>query len=157
MINSAVAVAAVTVTPQVATPTISLPSGTYPVSTTLTMNCATFGATLRYTLDGSTPTANSAIYAGGTLTLSSNPTIVTVVAFKSGYAASLPATAQYSVLPYAAAPTISLASGTYTTPATVTLSSTTPGATFLYTLDGSSPTGLNAVQYSGSIGCRLVP
>ena len=153
MTASTVAVTTVTVTPQVATPVISLASGTYPTGTTLTMTCATFGATMRYTLDGSTPTANSPIYAGGTFTLTTNPTVLTVIAFKSGgFAPSNAATATYSVLPYAVAPSFSLVSGSYISPASVTLSSTTPGATFYYTLDGTSPTGATAVKYSGPIG-----
>lgn len=49
----------------------------------------------------------------------------------------------------ALAPSFSPASGTYTTPQTVTLSSATSGATIRYTLDGSAPSATNGIVYSG--------
>jgi photosystem II stability/assembly factor-like uncharacterized protein len=45
----------------------------------------------------------------------------------------------------AAAPTFSPAAGLYTAPVSVTLSTTTPGATIYYTLDGNAPTTSSAV------------
>ena len=48
------------------------------------------------------------------------------------------------------APTFSLAEGEYSSTQKVTLSTTTPGATIYYTIDGSTPT-TNSVQYTGAI------
>ena len=52
--------------------------------------------------------------------------------------------------PTAAAPTFSPAAGTYTSAQSVTLASTTPGATFYYTTNGTTPTTASTF-YSGPI------
>ena len=54
------------------------------------------------------------------------------------------------ILPLASSPTFSVASGTYLTPQTVTISDTTAGATIYYTTNGTTPTASSAV-YSGAI------
>ena len=56
------------------------------------------------------------------------------------------ATATYTIK--AAAPTFSPAGGTYTAPQTVTLSSSTTGATIRYTLDGSTPSDTAGTVYT---------
>jgi N-acetylneuraminic acid mutarotase len=57
----------------------------------------------------------------------------------------LPAT-----LPQAATPTLSVASGTYTSIQTVTIGDTTPGETIYYTTNGTAP-NINSSVYSGAI------
>lgn len=52
--------------------------------------------------------------------------------------------------PVAATPTFSPAGGTYTSAQSVTISTTTPGATIYYTTDGSTPTTASAV-YTGAV------
>jgi C1A family cysteine protease len=53
---------AVTGTGPVATPTFSPPAGTYTSVQSVTINCTTSGATIRYTTDGSDPTESSPAY-----------------------------------------------------------------------------------------------
>lgn len=63
--------------PTVATPVITITSGT------ATITCATDGATIYYTLDGSTPTTSSTVYSTG-VAVSAGATIKAIAA-KDGY------------------------------------------------------------------------
>jgi hypothetical protein len=77
--------AAVTTTPApvtVNTPTISPNGGTFSNSVNVTLASTTSGATIRYTTDGSTPTANSTLYSTA-FSLTSSATIK-AIAFSSG-------------------------------------------------------------------------
>ena len=134
---------------QVATPTFSPTGGTYTEAQSVTINCATSGATIHYTTDGTTPTTSSASYSGA-ISVSSTTTIK-AIAVKSGMTNSEVTTATYTInLPQVETPTFSPAAGTYTSAQSVTISSATSGATIHYTTDGSSPTTSSAT-YSGAI------
>ena len=78
----------------VATPTFAPATGTYFESQSVTIACATEGATIRYTTDGSDPTESSELYSSA-LTISETTT-VKAKAFKIGYLASNIATATYT-------------------------------------------------------------
>ena len=56
----------------------------------------------------------------------------------------------YSAFPPAAAPSFSLAGGTYNTPQMLTLTDATPGATIHYTTNGTTPTATSTL-YAGPI------
>ncbi len=80
----------------VATPVIN-PAGlqyTTPVSN-ITIACSTAGATIRYTIDGTTPTASSTLYTGP-LAFDSATVIVRAKAFKAGLADSSVSTATFT-------------------------------------------------------------
>ena len=136
---------------QVATPTIS-PYGT---STTgpvnVSISSATSGATLRYTVNGSDPTANSPIYSG-TITLTASAT-VKAKAFKSGMTDSATASASYSiVIPVqqrVATPTITPGSLSASAPVNVSITCATGGATIYYSINGSDPTTAST-KYTGA-------
>ena len=78
----------------VATPTFSPIGGRYAEAQTVTINCATNGASIYYTLDGSTPTASSTPYTSA-LTISQTTTIK-AVAVKDNEQSAV-ATATYTI------------------------------------------------------------
>ena len=80
----------------VATPTFNPAGGTYYEPQSVTISCATQGATICYTTDGNEPTENSQQYSIGTSLNISETTTLKAKAFKSGYIASPTATATYT-------------------------------------------------------------
>ncbi|HOW97223.1 MAG TPA: chitobiase/beta-hexosaminidase C-terminal domain-containing protein [Kiritimatiellia bacterium] len=82
-----------------ATPVITPAGGAFSGSVTFSLSCATAGATIRYTLDGTEPTASSAAYAGP-YALKGSAT-VKAKAFKSGLVNSATAVAVFTVNPSA--------------------------------------------------------
>ncbi len=122
---------------RVATPALSYASGTYNYSLSVTVTCATAGATIRYTSDGIDPTETSPIVtSGATVAIAQNATLK-ARAWKPGSGTSNLAEATYTFVPYA--PYFSPGGGNYTTAKTVTIASSTAGAELRYTLDGSTP------------------
>jgi hypothetical protein len=149
---SAVATAAYTITPPAAAPAFSLPGGTYTGAVSVTLTDATAGATIYYTTNGTTPTASSTKYTGA-IAIPATPGLtetVEAIAVAAGYTSSPVATAVYTIMPPAATPVISPASGTYTSVQTVTITDATPSATIYYTTNGSVPT-TSSTKYTGPI------
>jgi hypothetical protein len=73
------------------------------------------------------------------------------IAVKTSYTTSAAAAAAYTInLPQAAMPMLSPAGGTYSSAQSVTISTTTPGATIYYTTNGTTPTTSSSV-YSAPI------
>lgn len=130
---------------KVATPSFSVAAGTYNESKSVTLSCTTTGATIRYTLDGSTPTSTSTAYSSA-ITVDQTKTIK-AKAFKSGLTDSDMASATYTIK--CATPTFSVNAGTYTESKSVTLS-TTYGTKIYYTTNGSDPT-TSSTEYTGAI------
>jgi hypothetical protein len=86
----------INITPNtVATPTFSPPGGTYTSAQNVQISCATSGATIRYTTDGSDPTESSTEYASP-VTVNSSTTIK-AKAFKNGWTPSAISTAEYTI------------------------------------------------------------
>jgi hypothetical protein len=119
-----------------ATPSFNPPAGAYAGTQMVTIGSSTAGATIRFTTDGSAPTAASPLYSAPIAI--GRTTTVRAVAMLTGMLDSQIATAAYtiSVLP----PAFSPAAGTYDRPQSVALGSATAGATIHYTTDGSAPT-----------------
>ena len=138
-----------TPTVQVGTPQFSPASGTFTAAQSVSLSCATSGAAIHYTTDGSTPTGSSPLYVSA-LTVSATTT-VKALAQKSGMSDSAVTTATYTITPVVSvvsAPVFSPAGGTFTAAQWVTLSSATSGATIRFTTDGATPTGSSAVYVS---------
>ena len=120
----------------VATPVINISGNT------ATITCATSGATIKYTIDGSTPSASNGSTYSSAITLNASCTIK-AVAIKSGMTNSSVASQSYT--PSVVATPVIKISGT-----SATITCSTSGATIHYTLDGTTPTA-SSTQYSSPI------
>ena len=78
------------------TPTFNPAAGTYTEAQTVTISCATEGATIYYTLDGTDPTTDSEVYSSA-LTISETTT-VKAMAVKADYNNSEVASATYEIV-----------------------------------------------------------
>lgn len=130
--------------PVAATPTFSPVAGSYATAQSVTISCATGGATIYYTLDGTDPSFSSPVYTSP-ITVNVTETIK-AIADVSPYKTSAVGSAAYTITTAAAAtPTFSPAAGTYATAQTVSISCSTPSSTIYYTTDGSTPTTASTV------------
>jgi len=145
---AAVAVYTISIPGQTTSPTFTPAAGTYSTAQSVALSCATSGATIYYTVDGSQPTTASSVYSAP-ISVTASET-VKAMAVAAGSTNSLVASAAYTIQLPAAAPIFSPAGGTYASAQSVTLASTTPGAVIYYTLDGSAPTA-NSSVYSTPI------
>ena len=132
----------------VGAPSFSPVAGTYASAQSVAISSATTGASIRYTTDGTTPTSSTGTVYSSAVTVSSNTTLK-AIAYKSGMLDSNVTTAAYNI--QVAAPAFSPVAGTFSTAQSVTLASTTTGATIRYTTDGSTPTASTGTIYSAAI------
>jgi N-acetyl-beta-hexosaminidase len=139
-------VTAASYTMEVSLPSFSLASGTYASQQQVAISDSTPGATIYFTTNGSTPTANSTKYTGP-ITVSSSETLL-AVALEAGYQPSAVVTSTYVM--EVAVPSFSVASGTYTAAQQVTISDATSGATIYYTTNGGIPSA-TSTKYTGPI------
>ncbi len=122
--------------------TVSDPSflpvgGSYSTPQYININCDTDNSIIRYTDDGTDPTASSPIYSDEIYVTYS--VVLKARAYKDGWLPSSIVTSSYEIGPYEPAPTFSPPGGTYNSPQTVTLSHSSYDADIYYTLDGSEP------------------
>src|SRR5579863_2099262 len=143
---SAVASASYTI-PPAATPVLSLEAGSYQNPQTVTITDTTPGATIYYTVTGVTPTTLSSVYTGP-ITVNRNMTLSAIAAVSTGPVSPV-AGAAYTILP-AAAPSLSVGTGSYTVFKSVSITDSTPGASIYYTITGVTPTTLST-RYTGPI------
>ncbi len=139
---------AATYTLVVGTPSFSPGAGTYTSARTVTISSSTTGADLRYTLDGSTPTADSTPYTAP-ITINTRTTLK-ASGFKAGWTPSAVTTASYSFNYGTLLPPV-LTPGPSEVPygQTVTISAE-PAAIIRYTTNGTTPTGSSPI-YAGPI------
>lgn len=130
-------------------PVASSPGGTYTSIQNVSLSTLTQGATIYYTTNGSTPTSSSLTYSVP-ITVQTSQTLK-AIATAPGYTDSDTMSETYTInLPQAAAPTASLAGGTYNSNQSVTLSSATSEASIYYTTNGTTPT-TGSTLYTGTI------
>jgi hypothetical protein len=135
-----------------ATPIFSPLPGTYISTQSVTLSDATQGATIYYTIDGTTPTAASLVYSSPVVV--SATTTIKAMATATGFGDSGLASGVYTInLPTTATPVFTPAGGTYNSTQSVTISDSTVGAVIYYTTDGTTPTippSGTTTQYSGA-------
>jgi stage V sporulation protein SpoVS len=113
---------------------------------------ATAGASIFFTLDGTTPNTTA---AGSTsaytapITVAATETI-NAIATATNYSPSAVASAKFTIESQVATPTFSPSGGTFTSAQTVIISTTSAGATIYYTTDGTTPTTAST-QYTTPI------
>ena len=133
---------------KVKTPKIMPAGGEVESGTEVTITCATEGATIHYTTDGTTPTASSPTYTAA-FTIN-RTTTVKAIAMKTDMKDSSVATTNYIInVPTVATPTFSPSAGAVDKGTEVTISCSTTGAVIHYTIDGSTPTASSPV-YDGT-------
>ena len=132
----------------VATPEFSVESGAVDSGTSVTISCATDGAKIYYTTDGTEPTASSTAY---TEAISVTPPMtLKAIAVKSGMNDSAVASVSYTIKETVSTPEFSVESGAVDSGTKVTISCATEGAKIYYTTDGSDPTA-ESTEYKAAI------
>ena len=123
----------------VATPTISPNGGSFSTAQNVILSSATAGAQIRYTQDGSTPSATSALY-GGAFSVAAPGATVKAIALKSGMSNSGVASAVFTInqVQAVANPVFSPAGGSYTSAQSVRLTTSTAGASVYYSVNGAA-------------------
>lgn len=117
-------------------PALSLAAGSYVGDQTVTLTCPTPATVLRYTLDGTAPTAASPSASGAVVLPGS--CILTALAQRDGWLDSVPTTAAYALrLPSLA---IQPVGGVLAEEPLIQVTGLLTGAAAHYTLDGSQPT-----------------
>ena len=125
----------------------SVAGGSFVNNTDVTLTTRTTGATIRFTTDGTTPTETSPIWTDGSFGTDGN---LQARVFKAGYNVSSTGSWPFgfTITP----PTVDVPAGTYSETFPVKIASTTTGAAFHYTLDGTLPTtGSPSVGAGGTI------
>jgi len=129
-----------------ATPTFSVEEGEYSEAKSIEISCATDGASIFYTTDGSTPTNSSTAYSSAILITES--TTLKAIAIKDEVESAV-ASATY-IMNRPAAPTFDVAEGVFDAAFDLHLSTETDDATIYYTTDKSTPT-ISSTEYSTKI------
>lgn len=139
-----------TIRPLAAAPVFDPPPGTYHDAQDVAMSTATAGASVRYTTDGSTPTATAGTLYTGPVPVAAN-TVLRAVAFGTDLTTSVVAWGQYVIGPAVTAPAFAPPPGAYEGPQDIVLSSLTAGASIRYTADGSDPSETAGTLYTGPV------
>ena len=121
---------------QCATPTFNPAAGTFTTSTSVTISTTTGGATIRYTTNGTTPSSTVGTVYSSAVSITATSTLQ-AIAYETGYANSAVASGVYTI--QCAAPTFNPAAGAYGPAQSVTISTTTSGASIRYTTNGTTP------------------
>jgi hypothetical protein len=129
-------------------PVLSPGAQTFRGSLSVSITEATPGATIYYTLDGSTPTVASPIYT--TPIALTATTTIQAMASASGYLQSGVTSGTYVDSLQVSTPIFNPGSSTSAQPLSVSISDSTTGAEIYYTTDGTTPT-TSSTHYTGAV------
>ncbi len=136
--------------PRVEAPVFSFAGGSFSRAQSVAISCATAGASIKYTTDGTLPTqTNGALYSGA-IAIDKRMSLK-AAAFKAGMLDSAVTAAFYDVniaSETAPAPVFNPAPGAFISKQSVAIVSAVEGALIKYTLDGSAPSYNNGFVYS---------
>lgn len=135
---------------KVATPAITPASGAVVSGAEVTITCDTENASIYYTTDGTVPTSTSTAYNPANKPTITAATTIKAIAVKDGLTDSEVASASYTIAAPCTTPTFSVEAGDVEKGTTVTISTTTEGATIYYTTNGTTPT-TGSTAYSSPI------
>ncbi len=138
-----------TTTKRVKTPVITPAGGEVAYGTSCTITCATEGATIHYTIDGSTPTASSPTYSSP-ITINATMTVKAIAVKAEMKDSGVASTSYIITVPQVATPTMSPNGGAVDKGTTVTITCATDGADIYYTTDGSTPSA-SSTKYTTPI------
>ncbi len=127
-------------------PEVAPPGGTFDTPQSVVLSTITPSATIRYTLNGVTPTLSDNLYINP-LTISESTTVKTV-AYAPNLNPSAVITRQFNFA--ASTPAFIPAPGSFMGTQTVTITSSTQNAVIRYTLDGSEPNA-NSQLYTSPV------
>jgi alpha-tubulin suppressor-like RCC1 family protein len=148
--TSPVTTAQYTIAPLVAAPTFSPAPGEYIPAQDVAIATTTDAAAIRYTTDGSAPTAASGTVYTGPVHVAESLTLK-AAAYRDGWTTSPVTSGQYVIGLPAEAPAFDPPPGAYHDPQDVALSTATPGAAIRYTTDGSTPTAASGTVYTAPV------
>ncbi len=135
-----------------AMPSFSPGPGSFDGTTVVTLSVPVHGATVRYTTDGSEPTAATGMVYKAPLALAARTVLKAIaVPDAGGRPVSGVASGLYAITTTTAAPVFACAPDTYSAALEVGLSSPTSGAAIRYTTDGSVPTATSGTPYLGPV------
>lgn len=139
----------------VATPAFTVAEGTYTEPQKVKITCATEGAKVYYTVDGTEPTEDSQEYVADTEITVAETATIKAIAVKEGMdnsqVASVTITIEAPSETKVAAPVFSLAGGTLDKTQEITIDCATEGATIYYTVNGSTPSAEKVAKKAQSL------
>jgi nucleoid-associated protein YgaU len=133
-----------------AAPAFTPAEGVYTAAQSVALASSTEGAEIRYTTDGSVPSATTGSVYSSPIAVSATTTIRAIAA-KTGFTDSPVVSATFTITGTVAAIQMSPATGAFDTSVTVTLSTSTEGAQIYFTTDGTDPTQSKGTLYAGPL------